>query len=905
MPEVANVWRSAARAVARAAICVIVAAVVSGFAAPAALFAMSRRPDPARQERRVVLSGVPDDIVPRAGNVWPCACDNDGCWPGCFTIASATLLKYWSERGYPALWDGNESATLQRLRELFPNLFCYNNVDDDGKISDSGYDAADVAKGFAWFARERGYQFSVRAIYSPTFEQIVEQIDAGRPVIGAFGTSTWGSHAGTIIGYDTTNGRQAMIVRPNLLNKPDAELEWGVGYGEFAIVVVVPQGAQEALEIGGGPSLSVEIVVNDADPGFSAQGEWISYPVGFAGESRFAITTDPSNLGPGDDTAVARWTPNLPFDGIWEVFAWVPREDTDDSAAPVATYRVVHAEGLSLVRRSQNKARPGWMSLGAYPFVRGDAGHVLLGNHTGDNPLRKVWADALKFVWRAPLIVRSELGGPAALVINGQRRIIPDAQTFEALRLNPAHVRAVSPLALMQYGPDEILPSVMSMWIGQYFNNTLLSPPASLVKADSALSFGWNGAPPAANMGARDFSVRWTRYLALNEGTYPFRIEAVGGVRLWVDGKLEMDAWDADSNVYVAHEKEVRVTAGLHRVEIEYANRGGNAQIRLGNLPPNMPIVPEEPAQWRASPTATLRWSDAGDADDLSGEKRRRFFVTLWRESDGWRATSGWITETQWTVTLPADGRYLWSVLASDGTANSEATPPHEILVDRTPPWAQMLDATTGITLSAMLSATANTPVDAYRLITDANGNLIVESVAPGEVNAPPTRPADVVLEPMGNLPTAYLRWFGTDMPRNSDEGLTYDVQAREIMRARTVYTVTTEEVAVPRIAYELILSGTEEITVPVVLTEVVVMTTVAPLIMFQPITDSAWVTVAVGLKGTSMIFIGDPGSTYEFRVRAVDAAGNAQKWYDGYAVQAMIDPRTTVYRRYLPAVVR
>lgn len=904
--------RAIVRAILRIALCACFVVVVSGIAAPALLFAASDPPAsarrPVRQEQRVVLSGVPDDIVPRSSNIWQCACDNDGCWPGCFTIASATLLKYWSERGYPALWDGNENATLQRLRDLFPNLFCYNNVDDDGRISDSGYDAADVAKGFDWFVRERGYQFSVRAIYAPKFEQIVEQIDAGRPVIGAFGTSPWGSHAGTIIGYDATNGRQVMIVRPNLLNKPDTELEWGVGYGEFAIVIVVPQGATEALEVGVGPSLSVEVIVNDADPGFTAQGEWISYPVGFASESRFAVTTDPSNLGPGDDTAIARWTPNLPFDGIWEVSAWVPREDTDDSAVPMATYRVVHAEGMSLVRRSQNKARPGWMSLGAYPFVRGDAGYVLLGNHTGDNPLRKVWADALRFVWRAPLIVRSEAGGPEALVINGQRRTIPDAQTFEALRLNPAHVHETSSIALAQYGPDEILPSVMSAWIGQYFNNTLLSPPASLVKADATLNFRWNGAAPAANMGARDFSVRWTRYLALSEGVYPFRIEAVGGVRLWVDGKLEIDAWDADSTVYIAHDKDVRLTAGLHRVDIEYVNRGGNAQIRLGNLPPNMPIVPEEPARWTASPTATLRWADAGDADDIAGEKRRRFFVTVWRESDGWRTTSGWITETEWAVTLPADGRYLWSVLASDGTANSDATPPREILVDRTPPWAQMLDATTAISLSAMLSATASTPVDAYRLITDANGNLIVESVAldDGSMPQPAVPPmAGIAPEALGNLPAVYLRWTGKDMPRNSDEGLTYDVQAREIVRARTSYTVTTEEVAVPRIAYELIVSGTEEITVPVVLTEVVVMTTVAPLVEFQPVADSAWITIATDLRETHTIFIGNPGSTYEFRVRAVDAAGNAQNWYDGYSVQAMIDPRSVVYREHLPIVLR
>jgi hypothetical protein len=308
---------------------------------------------------------------------------------------------------------------------------------------------------------------------------------------------------------------------------------------------------------------------------------------------------------------------------------------------------------------------------------------------------------------------------------------------------------------------------------------------------------------------------------------------------------------------------------------------------------------------------ATMRWTDAGDADDIAGEKLRRFFVTVWRESDGWRTTSGWIPETQWTVTLPADGRYLWSVLASDGTANSDATPPREILVDRTPPWAQMLDATTAVSLSAMLSATASSPVDAYRLVTDTNGNLVVESVelaigAPGPQAQPAAQPtAGIAREALGNLPVVYLRWTGKDMPRDSDEGLTYDVQAREIVRARTSYTVTVEEVAVPRIGYELILSGTEEITAPVVLTEVVVMTTVAPLTEFQPVADSPWITIATGLRETHTIFIGNPGSTYEFRVRAVDAAGNAQGWYDGYSVQAMIDPRTVLYREHLPIVLR
>ncbi|NJM39554.1 MAG: hypothetical protein HC853_01655 [Anaerolineae bacterium] len=90
---------------------------------------------------RVILSDVPNDLIPQPSNMWQCSCDTDGCWPGCFTIASASIAKYWAAKGMPNLWNGDENGTFARLRELFPNLFCYNNVNGrPGKPSDSGYD---------------------------------------------------------------------------------------------------------------------------------------------------------------------------------------------------------------------------------------------------------------------------------------------------------------------------------------------------------------------------------------------------------------------------------------------------------------------------------------------------------------------------------------------------------------------------------------------------------------------------------------------------------------------------------------------------------------------------------------------------------------------------------------------
>src|SRR5205085_10541889 len=182
------------------------------------------------------------------------------------------------------------------------------------------------------------------------------------------------------------------------------------------------------------------------------------------------------------------------------------------------------------------------MSLGSFPFVRGDKGSVYLGNLTGDNPPRHVWADAVKFVWRAPLIVRAEEDdGELFLVQNGKRDRIPDQETFAALRLNRSNIRKLSPMALAQYPVGDLLPSIFGGWVGQYFNNTVLSQPASVVRADPTVNFQWNGAAPAANMSSMVFSIRLTRVMALSEGSYPFNVDAVGGVRLYMDGRLEID----------------------------------------------------------------------------------------------------------------------------------------------------------------------------------------------------------------------------------------------------------------------------------------------------------------------------------------------------------------------------
>ncbi len=845
------------------------------------------------QNARVLLSGVPDDIIPTNSTIWNCSCSTSGCWPGCFTIAAASIMKYWSQKGYPDLWNGDENGILARLRQLFPNMLCYGG--SPGKPSDVGYDAFDVATGLSAYIKEHGYRFTLQPIVSPTFEQVVAEIDAGHPIIGSFAESPWGSHAAAIVGYDTTGGRRVMVVRPNLWKKLDMDLQWDVGYKGFGLVTIIPgvtgtaAGSPNALAAPAQPAVTYEVAVGTQDPGFSVQGDWQSLPgAGLSGDARWVQTTDPSNLGPTDDTATASWKPQLPYDGLWEVLAWMPAADTDDSASHTATYRVTHAEGMSLVHRSQHDATQGWMSLGSFPFAKGDKGSVTLGNLTGDMPIRKVWADTVKFVWRAPLLVQSESDASRTyLVQNGKRVRIPDQETFDALRLNRSDIRKLSDLALAQYPDGGMLPSIFTTWIGEYFNNTVLGAPAATVRADPSVNFQWNGAAPAAGMSPQAFSVRWSRRMAFTEGHYPFTLEATGDVRLYVDGELAIDSWGnrAGADIFTQHTREMTLTSGLHLVEIEYANRAGDARITLDSLPPNVPVVIGSTGiTLTRAPTVTVSWLDGGSPD--GAERSRKFYVSAWRAGGVRSIDSDWITATQWTIPVPEDGHYFWRVSAGNGSAVSDWSPVQEFWVDRRPPWAQMESASASVD-------------SAPRLSTVVESQAVPAGISTTQaVSTPGLAPMQPAVRPFG----IRLTWWATDTVSGP---ASYDVQARELIRAATIYTPAVEMHEVSRIQYGLVLSGGEQITSAVVITALTPYTTVAPLMVYQPLTASPWETAATGLATTQTLFIGNPGSTYEFRVRATDRAGNVQPWYDGYSVQAQMNPDAPVHRTFIPMLLR
>ena len=132
--------------------------------------------------------------------------------------------------------------------------------------------------------------------------------------------------------------------------------------------------------------------------------------------------------------------------------------------------------------------------------------------------------------------------------------------------------------------PTPVVPPTLPVvhdWKGEYFD-TLdlgLSRLPVLVRNDKDIDFDWGRDAPAAGLPADGFSVRWTRRISFDEGTYHFTLRVDDGAILYIDDEMVIDAWkDGPARDVYA---EYALAGGEHTVRIEYYDRGGLAQIRF------------------------------------------------------------------------------------------------------------------------------------------------------------------------------------------------------------------------------------------------------------------------------------------------------------------------------------
>ncbi len=153
------------------------------------------------------------------------------------------------------------------------------------------------------------------------------------------------------------------------------------------------------------PAGALEVIVDDLDgaPGFTTTGNWLtpsSHTPNWNGHSPYTRQTG----------ATATFTPTLPSDGSYDVYAWWNCYIARDKNAKITVTYADEATGASVTDTNNwdqsapqsNVPQPGvcgeWRLLGTYYFQAGDSGSVTIERHSGSTPDTSTVADAVRFV---------------------------------------------------------------------------------------------------------------------------------------------------------------------------------------------------------------------------------------------------------------------------------------------------------------------------------------------------------------------------------------------------------------------------------------------------------------------------------------------------------------------------
>ncbi|HYP38814.1 MAG TPA: SpoIID/LytB domain-containing protein, partial [Chloroflexia bacterium] len=160
-------------------------------------------------------------------------------------------------------------------------------------------------------------------------------------------------------------------------------------------------------------------------------------------------------------------------------------------------------------------------------------------------------------------------------------------------------------------------PETFSAWKAEYFPRHDVSAPQSaparslrgwpaLVRDVASPSFDWPAdarVPESLGMGAREWSVQFTRDFELVGGSYDFTLTADSGVRLWVDGLLAVDGWHWDGLHTESY--NIDLATGTHNVRIQYFSLDNAARLDFnmaprGASPTPAPTVQAPPSEKKA-----------------------------------------------------------------------------------------------------------------------------------------------------------------------------------------------------------------------------------------------------------------------------------------------------------------
>ncbi|WP_248930455.1 fibronectin type III domain-containing protein [Paenibacillus hamazuiensis] len=159
----------------------------------------------------------------------------------------------------------------------------------------------------------------------------------------------------------------------------------------------------------------------------------------------------------------------------------------------------------------------------------------------------------------------------------------------------------------------------------EYFSGTGFTD-LKLRRLDDTIDFQWDDELTAAGLDNGTFTVRWSgklqpRYSEL----YTLYTESHGGVRLWVNGQLLIDRWDANGRVHESANISLKSNQ-TYDIKMEYVEEHGvsaatllwSSSSQTKEIVPksqlNPPFVPEIPGNFRIASASSTSVSLAWDA---------------------------------------------------------------------------------------------------------------------------------------------------------------------------------------------------------------------------------------------------------------------------------------------------
>lgn len=145
--------------------------------------------------------------------------------------------------------------------------------------------------------------------------------------------------------------------------------------------------------------------------------------------------------------------------------------------------------------------------------------------------------------------------------------------------------------------------------LGYYYDNLNFTG-LKFTRRDATIDFNWGTGSPANSIHRDSFSVRWTGQIqAIESGAYFLRSRSDDGIRVWVNGVLQIDNWTIHTATY-NYSGAIYLAAGQKvDIKVEYFENTNRSMMQLYWLRPGQTIYVAIPTSQLSSGAGTASQS--------------------------------------------------------------------------------------------------------------------------------------------------------------------------------------------------------------------------------------------------------------------------------------------------------